>query len=421
MARDGSGTYNLPAGQPVETGTIIDSTVFNTLTADMAAALTASLAKDGQTTPTANLPMGTFRHTGVGDGSARTQYASIGQLQDGAIWTVGSVSGTNTITGSLAPAITAYVAGMYVTFEPAGANTGAATIALNGLAAKAIVKFDGAALVANDLQTGNPATLVYDGVRFFLMNPQSGALPALPTGSAPAPSVHFAADTDTGMYLDAVGQIAWGVGGARKMALDANQLFMVSGNATNPSYSFLSDVDTGMYLDTVGQLGWSVGGQRRMAIDLNQVFLGDGSAATPSFSFFSDSNTGIYRISAGNLGFTEAGTGYFVGYRNIPQNSQNANYTAVATDAGKHILHISSAGAGNTFTIPANASVAYAAGTTLTFINRSSNAVSIAITSDTLVLAGTTTTGTRSLGQNGVATAVKVEATTWVISGAGLS
>lgn len=109
------------------------------------------------------------------------------------------------------------------------------------------------------------------------------------------------------------------------------------------------------------------------------------------------------------------------GFRGIPQNSRSVNYTLVLSDAGKHIYHPSGGGAGDTFTIPANATVAFPIGTTVTFINADSNAVSIAITSDTMTLAGTTTTGTRTLGQNGVATAVKVTATSWIISGAGLT
>ena len=113
--------------------------------------------------------------------------------------------------------------------------------------------------------------------------------------------------------------------------------------------------------------------------------------------------------------------GIQIGFRGIPQNSQTANYTCVLADAGKHILHASGGGAGDTFTIPANGSVAYAIGTTITFVNADSNAVSIAITTDTMTLAGTTTTGTRTLGQNGVATAIKVGTTSWIISGSALS
>jgi hypothetical protein len=69
MPRNGSGTYSLPAGNPVVTGTTISSTVQNNTTSDIATALTNSLAKDGQTTPTANLPMGGFKLTGLAAGS----------------------------------------------------------------------------------------------------------------------------------------------------------------------------------------------------------------------------------------------------------------------------------------------------------------------------------------------------------------
>jgi hypothetical protein len=105
------------------------------------------------------------------------------------------------------------------------------------------------------------------------------------------------------------------------------------------------------------------------------------------------------------------------GFRGLPVNSQSGNYPAVAADSCRILLHPNGAGAGDTFTIPANASVAYEVGTALTFINRDSNALTIAITSDTLIREGTTTTGSRTLAQNGMATAVKVEATVWLISG----
>jgi hypothetical protein len=109
------------------------------------------------------------------------------------------------------------------------------------------------------------------------------------------------------------------------------------------------------------------------------------------------------------------------GFRGVPQNSQSAAYTLVAADAGKHIYHPSTDANARTFTIPANGSVAFPVGTSVTFINETSQVVSIAITTDTLVLAGTGTTGTRSLAQYGVATAVKVTSTRWYISGSGLT
>lgn len=110
-----------------------------------------------------------------------------------------------------------------------------------------------------------------------------------------------------------------------------------------------------------------------------------------------------------------------VGFRNAPVNSQSAAYTLVLADAGKVILHPSTDANARTFTIPANASVAYAVGTVLTFVNMTSQVVTIAITSDTMYLAGTGTTGSRSLAQYGMATAVKLTSTTWLINGSGLT
>jgi hypothetical protein len=90
-------------------------------------------------------------------------------------------------------------------------------------------------------------------------------------------------------------------------------------------------------------------------------------------------------------------------------------------DDGGQVLHPNGAGAGNTFTIPANASVAFPIGAVVTFVNLDSNTLSIAITSDTLYLANSVTTGTRTLAQNSMATALKVAATIWLITGIGLT
>ena len=56
MSYNGSGTFNVnTAGQPVVTGTVISSTAFNALTADLATSLTTAITKDGQTTTTARI------------------------------------------------------------------------------------------------------------------------------------------------------------------------------------------------------------------------------------------------------------------------------------------------------------------------------------------------------------------------------
>jgi hypothetical protein len=67
MSRNGSGTYSLPAGNPVVTGTTISSTWANTTLTDISNALTGSLASDGQTTASGNLNLGTNRITNTAD------------------------------------------------------------------------------------------------------------------------------------------------------------------------------------------------------------------------------------------------------------------------------------------------------------------------------------------------------------------
>jgi hypothetical protein len=125
--------------------------------------------------------------------------------------------------------------------------------------------------------------------------------------------------------------------------------------------------------------------------------------------------------TSGNLtNCTVDGTN-LVGFLNIPQNSQSAAYTLVLADAGKHIFHPSGDANARTYTIPANSSVAYTIGTALTFINMTSQVVTIAITSDTMYLSSAGTTGSRSLAQYGSATAIKMTSTTWLISGSGLT
>jgi len=110
-----------------------------------------------------------------------------------------------------------------------------------------------------------------------------------------------------------------------------------------------------------------------------------------------------------------------VGFRNIPINSNSAAYTTVLADSGKVIFHPSTDANARTFTIDSNANVPYPLGTAITFINMTSQVVTIAITSDTMYLSSAGTTGSRSLAQYGSATAIKITSTTWLISGSGLT
>ena len=144
------------------------------------------------------------------------------------------------------------------------------------------------------------------------------------------------------------------------------------------------------------------------------------SAATAGTNFVAPGGA-LGTPSSGTLSSCTVDGTDAVGFRNIPINSQSAAYTAVLADSGKCIFHPSTDANARTFTIPANSSVAYPIGTAISFVNMTSQVVSIAITTDTMYLAGTGTTGTRSLAQYGTATALKMTSTTWIISGAGLT
>jgi hypothetical protein len=107
------------------------------------------------------------------------------------------------------------------------------------------------------------------------------------------------------------------------------------------------------------------------------------------------------------------------GYMGIPQSpaATTGSYTIVAADAGEHIYSTAT----RTITIPANASVALPVGTAISFVAATGATVTIAITSDTLLLAGPGTTGSRTLAPFGMATALKITSTSWIISGNGLT
>ena len=171
MARNGAGTYVLPSGNPVVTGTTISSTWANNTLNDIGTALTQSVSSNGQTTPTANLPMGNYAHTGVADAVARTMYATAGQVQDSAFTYLTSPSGTNTMTATAALGMSSYVTGQRFFFVASGTNTGATTLNINSIGAKNITKNGTTALSAGDIQSGAVAQVVYDGTQFQLLNP----------------------------------------------------------------------------------------------------------------------------------------------------------------------------------------------------------------------------------------------------------
>lgn len=107
-------------------------------------------------------------------------------------------------------------------------------------------------------------------------------------------------------------------------------------------------------------------------------------------------------------------------FREMPQNVQNAIYTLVLTDSGKHIYH--SDATAYAHTIPPNSSVAFDIGTVVSWVNAGSGVITITQGAGvTIRRAGTGTAGNVAVAQYGVATAIKTATDTWYVSGSGLS
>lgn len=180
MSFNGSGLFQINStGQPVTPGQTIASSTHNALTADLASGLSNCICKDGQTTLTANLPMGNFKLTGMAAGSVRTDSATVSNIQDGTGIYVGTVGGTaDVITLTVSPAITSYTAGKTFRFIASGTNTTAVTVNVSGLGAKAITKNGTTALASGDIPSGMMVTITYDGTRFIMDS--LGSATALP-------------------------------------------------------------------------------------------------------------------------------------------------------------------------------------------------------------------------------------------------
>ena len=120
MPRSGNGIYVLPPGQPVVTGATINSTTFNTLTTDLATALTTSVASDGQTAMSANLPMGGNKLTGVGVGVNTDDAATFGQLTSLQLGNLLPLADYPSLRAYVGAKTSVYITGYLVSATPSG-------------------------------------------------------------------------------------------------------------------------------------------------------------------------------------------------------------------------------------------------------------------------------------------------------------
>jgi len=141
---------------------------------DLAAAITQSLSKDGQTVPTADLPMGGFKHTGVGDPVLRNNYASLGWIQDGRDKRLTNVVGVNQIDAILPGGAVTAVVGQIVQLIPTSNNTGAVTLNINSTGYVPVLTDIGNSLGGGNLIAGRTYLLSYTGAAWLIISASGG-------------------------------------------------------------------------------------------------------------------------------------------------------------------------------------------------------------------------------------------------------
>lgn len=319
MSFNGSGTFQInTAGQPVVTGTVISSTAFNALTADLATGLSTCVTKDGQTNPTANLPMAGYKLTGLGSGSANTDSATLGQVQSNTVSLIGSISGTNTITGSLSPAIAAYAAGQMFWFVAANANTGATTININSLGAKSITKNGTTALAANDIKSGQTVVIVYDGTQFQLIG---SSLAGITTSAVTALGINAGDSVTSGTANTAVGYDAG-------TAITTGSNNTLIGNAAGAAITSLGG-------NTL--IGDDAGSQYNFNFN---TFIGQISGRNMNSSY----NVGVGRLACRGVGGATGGNNTAIGAESLSDLTTGSNNTGLGYGTGTTIT----TGSGNT-------------------------------------------------------------------------
>ena len=258
-----------------------------------------------------------------------------------------------------------------------------------------------------------------------------------PNGAAGVPTFRAIVAADiptlnqntTGTASNVTGTVAVANGGTGTTSITSG--FLVKGNGTSAlSASVIQDNGTsigigaapvGAKLDVSGLIRSRTSSA---TIDVNHDGTNGSLASSSTLLVYANGANSIlmhtngverFRITSTG-GITSSDLADAVGYKGLPQNAQTSAYTLALTDMGKHIS-ITTGGV----VVPANSSIAFPIGSAISVYNDSASNQTISITTDTMYLAGTATTGSRTLAQRGIATILKVAATTWVISGGGLS
>ena len=245
----------------------------------------------------------------------------------------------------------------------------------------------------------NGQVLIGNGTNYTLASLTAGANITITSGAG---SITIAATSTA---------VATVSGGTTGLTFTGTTALTLGGTlaVANGGTGVASSTGTGSNVLSIGPTFTGVPVAPTAAVNTNTTQL-----ATTAFVIGQGYTTGTGYAPLASPALTGAPTtvGFEIGFRDVPQNSQTTSYQLVLTDRGKHIS-ITTGG----ITVPANGTVAFGIGSAVTIVNDSGSTQTIAITTDTMTLAGTATTGTRTIAANGIATLLKIAATRWLISG----
>lgn len=301
--------------------------------------------------------------------------------------------------------LTSYTDGMCVKVKALNANTGAATINVNSLGVKSLTRPDGTDLQVGDIVSGQSFEITYNATtgKFQLMNAYGG--PAGPTGT-------LAGNASAGINFLAGPSIASAATLSGIWTGSQGNEMVVTGTTTTSSFGTAPQAGASRVL--IANAAWPI------TAGANLLIPGVASGAT--YTCEAGDIITVHAITTTQFRLEITKQNGMAAAPGILQVSKSQDYTCVIGDEAKHIFHPSADTTPRTFTIPANSSVPFPIGAALTFVNQNgAGTITIAITTDTMRLAGVGTTGSRTLPANGIATALKITATEWLISGVGLT
>lgn len=274
MPRNGSGTYSLPAGNPVTSGTLIEAAWANTTLSDLSAAMTDSLARSGEggmtgplraTDGSVSVPSVSFANetsTGFYRAGATDVRFAMSAVDIATLTTAGLTVGSSKVLSlpdgtAAAPALT----------NTGDTNTG--------------VFFPDADTVA--VSTGGSERIRVDGNGLSIGD-----------GTAAAPSLSNIGDTNTGVFFPDTDTVAVSTAGAERVRVNSNGNLLVGAT---------SDIGYKLHVGS----GYSVSDTTARAV----AFLGStdtaasGSAPSGLFATYTGSATASARkvdLTVGTLG-----------------------------------------------------------------------------------------------------------------------